>query len=66
MIAVDLKDFMLQEFIPVKVNGLFGGTCHLDLQSRRISHTRNQHEEGSSRARRYSRSTHRCERALAA
>jgi hypothetical protein len=31
----------------LKVNGRFGGTCHLHLHSRRISHARNQHEAGS-------------------
>jgi hypothetical protein len=47
-----MKNFTSQEFIPVKVNGLFGGMCYLDLQRAKISQMRNEHEGGSSRAKR--------------
>jgi hypothetical protein len=33
--------------IPLKINWLFGGTCRLHLQGRRISEARKQHEAGN-------------------
>jgi hypothetical protein len=32
---------------PMKVNRIFGGTCHLNLEDRRISQARNQRETDS-------------------
>jgi hypothetical protein len=40
----------IKQCSPLKVNRRFGGTCHIHLQGRSISHVRNQVESGSKRS----------------
>jgi hypothetical protein len=48
--AVVIKSSIFRDIIPcspLKINQRFGGTCRFNLQYRRISQARNQHEVGS-------------------